>query len=237
MRRIRSPLTLVSHRALWAGALLASGAAQAQLGASIALESDNRFRGVSLSNDQPGLRLSLSYDHESGAFAGATASRVAFFGDRHAVQLLGYAGFVWRVAPGLNAELGFTGSTFSGNTRYDYSEVFAGASGERWSLRAYCARDYFGFGQATAYVEFDANTPLHPRLRAFGHVGALTALGSAQTEGGRRTRTDARIGLGLEVADGIDAQLAWVTASRAGPYTGDEGARRSAIVLSLIASF
>jgi uncharacterized protein (TIGR02001 family) len=228
----------VPRRALWACVLLASGAAQAQFGASIALESDNRFRGVSLSNDQPGLRLSLSYDHASGVFAGATATRVAFFGDRHAVQLLGYAGVVLRAAAGLNAEFGLTSSTFSGNTRYDYSEVFVGASGERWSLRAYCARDYFGFGQATAYVEFDANTPLHPRLRAFGHVGALTALGAAQTEGGRRTRTDVRIGLGLEVADGIDAQLAWVTASRAGPYTGDDGSRRrSTIVLSLIASF
>ena len=231
MRRIRWPSSLCLC------VLLASGAAQAQLGASVAIESDNRFRGVSLSDGQPGLRISASYDHDSGLFAGAAATRVEFMPGRHSVQLLGYAGAVVRAAPGLNVELGATSSTFSGNTRYDYSEFFAGSSGERWSLRAYYAPDYFGFGQATVYAEFDANTPLNPRLRAFGHVGALTSLAGTAVDGQRRTRTDTRIGLGLGVAESVDLQLAWVTASRGGPYVVEYDTRRSTIVLSLIASF
>lgn len=237
MRGICPPPSLRPHRVLCAGALLIVGAAQAQFGASVAVESDHLFRGVSLSDGRPDLRLSIGYDHDSGVFAGAAATRVEFVRGRHSMQLLGYAGFVTRSAAGFGVEFGATSSTFSGNTRYDYSEVFVGVSSERWSLRAYYAPDYFGFGQTTAYVELDANRPLDSRLRLFGHVGALTALGGSAIEDGRRTRADARVGIGLRLVDAVDLQLAWVTASRGGPYVVEYGSRRDAVVLSLLASF
>jgi uncharacterized protein (TIGR02001 family) len=228
--------TLVRH-AMWAGSLLVSGAAHAQFGGGIAIESDNRFRGVSLTDGQPDLRLSLSYDHDSGVFAGAAATRVEFMRGRHALQLLGYAGYVARVTPEFGAEVGVTSSTFGGNTRYDYSEIFAGISNERWSLRMYYAPRYFGFDQATVYLEFGANTVLTPRLRAFGHIGALRTLGGIEGEGGRRTRADLRVGLGFSAAAAVDVQLAWVTATRGGPYVVEYGTRRSSFVLSAQASF
>jgi uncharacterized protein (TIGR02001 family) len=222
---------------MWAGSLLVSSAAQAQFGGGIAIESDNRFRGVSLNDGRPDLRLSLSYDHDSGVFAGAAATQVEFMRGRNALQLLGYAGYVARVSAGLGAELGVTSSTFSGNTRYDYSEVFAGVSNERWSMRAYYAPRYFGFDQATVYVELGANTVLTPRLRAFGHAGALMTLGGVPGEDGRRIRNDLRVGLGFSAAAAVDVQLAWVTATRGGPYVVEYGNRRSAFVLSAQFSF
>ncbi len=222
---------------LWVSALLGSGAAQAQFGASIGVESDYRFRGVSLSAGRPDVRLSLSYDDDSGVFAGATATQVEFVRGLHSVQLLGYAGYVMRVTLGLGAEFGVTSSTFSGNTRYDYSEVFAGVLSDRWSLRVYYAPDYFGFGQATSYVELNANAPLTPQLRLFGHAGALTALGGMAIVDQRRTRADARVGLGFGAAPSVDMQLAWVTATRGGPYVVEYGTRRNTFVLSALASF
>lgn len=222
---------------LWACSLFAAGAAHAQFGFSVGVESDNRFRGVSLSDGQPDVRLSVSYDHDGGAFAGATATQVEFMRGRHSTQLLGYAGYVMRVTPGLGVEAGVTSSTFSGETRYDYTEVFAGVLSERWSLRAYYAPDYFGFGQATAYVELDANVPLTPRLRLFGHVGALRALGSLAADAPGRTRSDLRVGLGFGALPSVDVQLAWVTASRGGPYVVEYSTRRNTFVLSALASF
>lgn len=216
---------------------LLCGTAQAQWGATLGVESDLRFRGVSLSDGRPDLRLSLSYDHASGAFAGASATQVEFVRGRHALQLLGYAGYVARVAPGIGAEFGITSSVFSGNARYNYTEAFAGVLGERMSLRAYYAPDYFGFGQATVYVELDANAPLAPRWRVFGHAGALTALVCQAVEDGRRTRTDLRVGLGFAAAPSLDVQLAWVTATGGGPYVVEYSTRRSTAVLSLLASF
>jgi uncharacterized protein (TIGR02001 family) len=231
------PRSALARCALWACSLLAGGAAHAQFGVSVGVESDNRFRGVSLSDGQPDLRLSLSYDHDSGAFAGATATRVEFMRGRHSTQLLGYAGYVTRVTPGLGVEAGVTSSTFSGNARYDYTEIFAGVLSERWSLRAYYAPDYFGFGQATAYVEVDANAPLTPRLRLFGHVGALSALGGLAADAPSRTRTDLRVGLGFGALPSVDVQLAWVTATRGGPYVVEYSTRRNTFVLSALASF
>lgn len=222
---------------MWAGSLLVSGAAQAQFGGGVGIESDNRFRGVSLTDGQPDARLSLSYDDDSGVFAGAAATRVEFMRGRHTLQLLGYAGYATRLTPGLGAEVGVTSSTFRGNTRYDYSELFVGVSNERWSMRAYYAARYFGFDQATVYLEFGANTVLTPRLRAFGHAGALIALGGVEGEGGRGTRTDLRVGLGFAAAAAVDVQLAWVTATRGGPYVVEYGTRRSSFVLSAQASF
>jgi uncharacterized protein (TIGR02001 family) len=230
------PRSALARCALWACSLLA-GAAHAQFGVSVGVESDNRFRGVSLSDGHPDLRLSLSYDHDSGAFAGATATRVEFMRGRHSTQLLGYTGYVTRVTPGLGVEAGVTSSTFSGNARYDYTEIFAGVLSERWSLRAYYAPDYFGFGQATAYVEVDANAPLTPRLRLFGHVGALSALGGLAADAPSRTRTDLRVGLGFGALPSVDVQLAWVTATRGGPYVVEYSTRRNTFVLSALASF
>jgi uncharacterized protein (TIGR02001 family) len=237
VRRAAPPRSPLVRQLIWAGSLLVSGAAQAQFGGGIAIESDNRFRGVSLTNGRPDLRLSVSYDHDSGVFAGAAATQVEFMRGRHALQLLGYAGYVMRVTPELSAEIGVTSSTFSGNTRYDYSEIFAGVSNERWSMRAYYAPRYFGFDQATVYLEFGANTLLTPRLRAFGHVGTLMTLGGIAGEDGRRTRSDLRVGLGFGAAAAIDVQLAWVTATRGGPYVVGYGTRRSSFVLSAQASF
>lgn len=225
------------RRTLCACALLVGTSVHAQFGAGVGVESDYRFRGVSLSNGQPDVRLSVSYDHDSGAFAGAAATGVEFMHGHRSVQLLGYAGFVARASRELSAEFGVTGSTFSGNTRYDYVEAFAGLSGERWSLRAYYSPDYFGFGQASAYVELDANAPLMARWRVFAHVGGLAALGNRGSDDRRRVRTDARVGFGVGVAESVDLQLAWVGASGGGPYVVEYGTPRNSVVLSLLASF
>ena len=225
------------QRALWACALLVGAQARAQFGASVGIESDYRFRGVSLSDGRPDGRLSVSYDHDSGAFAGATATQVEFTRGRHSTQLLGYAGLVVRATPELSGEFGVARSTFTRDARYDYSEVFAGAVSERWSLRAYYAPDYFGFGRATTYLELDANAPLATKWRVFGHVGALTAHGSGAIEDQRRTRVDVRFGVGLSVTESVDVQLAWVGASRGGPYVVEYNTRREALVLGVLASF
>ncbi len=219
------------------GALLACGGARAQFGASVGVESDHRFRGVSLSDGQPDLRLSVAYDHASGVFAGASATRVEFTRGRHATQLLGYAGYVTRALFDLNAEVGVTSSTFSGDTRYDYSEAFVGVSSERWGVRLYYAPDYFGFDQATAYAEVDANTPLTSRWRAFGHIGVLGAVRGARSDDRSRARYDTRLGVGCSVLDALDVQLAWVSATRGGPYVVEYGNRRRTWVLSAVASF
>jgi len=218
---------------------LSAAAAQAQLSVSVAAESDHRFRGVSLSDGRPDLRLSVGLDDASGVYGGAMAvSPVRFGPDSRATELLGYVGYVARFGPAFSVEAGVASAAFVGDTRYNYSEAYVGIAGERWSARVYYAPSYFGFAQRTVYAEIDASRPLSERWRVDAHVGALSGLGAIASDAARsRHRVDARIGLGCALTASIDAQLAWVGASGAGPYVAYSDARRNTLVLSLSASF
>lgn len=85
--------------------------ARAQLSAAATVESEYRIRGVELSDGEPDLRLSLSYDHPSGAYAGATliGGETASDGS-HLLGYVAYAGFAVRSDSGLTWDLGTTTS-------------------------------------------------------------------------------------------------------------------------------
>ena len=217
--------------------LMLGGAARAQLGATVSVESDYRFRGVSLSESKPAWRLTVNHDFVSGAYAGASATSVEIArGDRYS-QVVGYAGYVTRPVDGRSLEFGASYSHFTGNSSYDYLEAYAGVLAERWSLRVHYAPDYFGRGVQTAYVDANAHWPLDEHVRLFGHTGALVPLaGHSFGPDERRTRLDLRLGLGV-TAGPLDVQLAWVEASRGGPYPAVYGSRRSTWQLSALLSF
>jgi uncharacterized protein (TIGR02001 family) len=219
-----------------AALVFASVAARAQAGGSIVLESDYRFRGVSLSGEDPSAHLNLSYDHSSGWYAGASLAAVELEPGARQAALTAYAGYARRVGVQGTWEAGAILNRFSGAAGYDYGELFAGFIAERWSARAYLSPDYFGRGVRTAYAELNGALPLSADLRAFAHVGALARLGGDAAAGIGPARYDARIGLGLRVAE-FDLQLAWVDTSRSVPYVGSYQQQRSAVVLSASHNF
>ncbi len=146
--------------------LVASLAARAQLGATVAVESDYRFRGVSLDESGPSLRASFNYDAPNGCYGGASATRVELeHGDRYA-QVLGYAGCATPIDVDRQVEAGATFSHFTGDSRYDFAEVYVGLLAGRWGARLHFAPDYFGRNVSTVYAEFDAHTVLDENFRA-----------------------------------------------------------------------
>jgi uncharacterized protein (TIGR02001 family) len=215
--------------------------ARAQVGGSATLDSDYRFRGVSLSDSRPSLRLTLNVDGAAGWYAGASATRVSLVRNQHYEQLLGYAGFVTRASPGPQFEFGVSASHFTGdsgeagNAGYDYVEPYVGLLGERWSARVYYAPNYFGRHVQTAYAELDAHTLLTEQWRLFGHAGVIASLSGAQ-ESVRRARADIRVGTGLALHD-WDLQIAWVAAQRGGPYPAVFSGHRSAWVAGVSYAF
>lgn len=228
-RTIRTALALIG--------LLLVGTAQAQLGATLSVESDYRFRGVSLSDSKPAWRLTLNHDFVSGAYAGASATRVELARDDHYSQLVAYAGYVTRLSSGYSVEFGASFSHFTGDASYDYLEAYSGLLAERWGLRVHYAPDYFGRGVRAAYVDANAHWPLNDSLRLFGHAGALVPLGGRSFGADdRRTRADLRLGLGM-TAGPLDVQLAWVEATRGGPYPAVYNGRRGTWQLSALLSF
>jgi len=224
--------SLRSRVALAAIVVALAASARAQVSGSVSVESDHRFRGVSLSDGKPDVRLSLAVDAPSGWYGGASATGVEFERGSRQLELLGYAGHVWRVGAGLHWELGVTAAHFSGRTNYDYQEVFAGLLAERWSARVYYSPDYYSAGIPTVYAELNGGLPLQASLRAFGHVGALSRLrGSAQ-----RTRVDLRAGLAL-ARDAWELQLAWHGIDRDGSTPSVYEPPRTGWVLAASYSF
>jgi uncharacterized protein (TIGR02001 family) len=221
--------------ALGVGGLLLSMGSHAQLGVSVAADSDYRFRGVSLSDSRPSLRMTLNYDAPDGWYAGASATRAALTQRHRYTQGLGYAGWVTRAVEGRSLEFGADYSYFAGNSTYDFAEAYAGLLAERWSARVYYAPNYFGRNVQTLYAELNAHFPLNERARLFGHLGLLAALRGGNDDGAK-ARGDGRAGAGLVLRD-WDLQLAWVTASRGGPYPAVYGGRRSAWVAGATLSF
>jgi uncharacterized protein (TIGR02001 family) len=197
--------------ALWpwtfAGALLHAGAAFAQLSGSVAVVSDYRYRGVSLSNDRPAVQAGVAYDHDSGLYGGAFGSNVDV--GRDALLTIVYAGFARRLRPDLSWDCGVSRISYSGSSQYNYGEVFCGVASDRVSAKVFYSPDYLGLDARSVYAEVNAALPVRDRLTLIAHAGWLRAFDPRYADGYDGRRVDLRAGASLDV-DWSRIQLAWV---------------------------
>jgi uncharacterized protein (TIGR02001 family) len=222
---------------LLAATVLATLAAssQAQVSGGLGVDSDYRYRGVSLSRSQPSVHASVNYDAPERWYAGASATRAALTPAQTATQLSGYAGWSTTPVDGRSVELGADGSHFAGVSGYDFAEAYAGVLSERWSARLYYAPDYYGRRMQTSYVELNAFPPLDRRIRLFAHAGALVPLAGASGDAAR-VRFDVSAGAGVALG-GWDLHAAVFAATRGGPYPAVYDGRRAALVIGAAVSF
>lgn len=234
MHRPRSPAS--PSRLIAALALAAATSGHAEVGVTVGVDSDARYRGVSLSDSKPSARVTVNDDLADRWYVGAsaTSARVGATGDS-AVQWLGYAGWTKPIGDGRHLELGIDASHFAGVSGYDFVEGYAGLLAEGWSTRIYFAPDYWGRHVRVAYAELDARVPVSARGRLFGHVGALLPLGGAHGDA-NRPRGDAALGVGATLGR-WDLRLAWVAASADGPYPAVYAGHRQAVVAGVSLSF
>lgn len=135
------------------------------------------FRGNSLSGDNPGLTLGLSYDHSSGLYAGGTVTAIA--GEHVGPRINGgtqYVGLAQR-GFGLSFDTGIVHRSYS--RRYskeyatDYFEAYAGIAGRDIGTRFYYCPDFDGKGASSAYGEVNATFISREKWSLNGHVGGL----------------------------------------------------------------
>jgi uncharacterized protein (TIGR02001 family) len=207
--------------------------AVAQTGGSVAFVSDYRYRGVSLSQDQPTFRLGVTHDAASGWYAGGTLVGVSLAPGGHQLQAIGYLGLTGKLSERIGWEAGATVVHFGADSQFDYHEWFTGVQGERWNMRLHYAPDYFGSGTHTAYAELNAGLPLSRRVRATAHMGALKRVGGTSAAA-ERWNLDAALGVAMAL-DAWDFRLDWTVGSRSGVYPVTYG--RVGGVLMLSASY
>lgn len=155
---------------------------------SVALTSQYRLRGVSLTDEDMAVQGSITVAHTSGFYAGTWASNLSGFGSfggsNLELDLIG--GYSTEVA-GTTVDGGLVWYLYPGTSGTDYAEVYASVAAPvgpaKAKLGAYYAPKQQAIGSADAlYLYTDwalpiANTPI--ALKA--HAGYATGKGSALT--------------------------------------------------------
>jgi uncharacterized protein (TIGR02001 family) len=171
---------------------LVATASLAQVSGTASLLSDDRFRGVSLTQGHFAAQLDVAYDHASGLYAGAFVSNVEF--DRQSgeqTQGIGYAGYARRLQSGWSVDAGAAYSDFSNDADYRYWELHTGIASDAVSARLYFSPNYFGQSIHTLYAELNGSYRLTERLKAIGHAGLLQAFaGATDQTGGSHPHAD-----------------------------------------------
>jgi uncharacterized protein (TIGR02001 family) len=178
--------------------LFLSAPVSAQLSGSIALDSDYRVRGYSLTGDQPAASAQLNYDLPAGLYANLAG--IAEFG--HGPRFLGViagAGYAKRLSPKLSFDVGLLrsqiGSAGADRRGFDYTEFYAGGYVGPVTGRLSYSPDYRAAGQSTLYSELEAGFEPRRDWHVSGHVGLLTYLNSSGIYRAGDTHRDWRINL------------------------------------------
>ncbi len=221
--------------------LCVAAPATAQLGGSFSIQSDDQFRGRSLSEGRPVATLDLSYDSALGIYLGAAATAVA---TRHdGVKMLGFQeniGFARKTKWGPVVDIGVANSNyteyFSGGSTADYTEIYAGLSAHQVSAHIHYSPHYFGRGVSTVYIDLDGAVRPAPKWRLNGHVGLLAQTRGPLAPSARHVHYDWRLGVTRQVGR-LDLQLAWAGGGPQSDYYADRKRGRNALIFAVICAF
>jgi uncharacterized protein (TIGR02001 family) len=221
--------------------LAGHASAHAQLGADATIVSNAMFRGRSISAGRPAATAALSYDHESGLYAGLSAGGLLTReGDARIFMVQEYAGFAHRMGPQLSLDLGILNTHY---TRYwsngrsaGYTEAYVGLTGKRLSARLHVSPDYLGAGWRTIYGGLDYLLVSDGRWDVGVHVGTLLWIAGGRPAGAHFAHYDWQIGAGRRIGR-VQLRAAWAAG---GPQADRYGGRQrphGAPVLSLSTAF
>lgn len=147
---------------------------RAQWAGSVALSSNELFRGQTVSRDAPTASLALSLDHRSGFFAGGGASLAATGDGPRLAYANQYAGYAARLGT-LSVEAGLIHRSYDRivDTEYrrGFFEVYAGITHKSFKARLYVSPDYRRDNRVSCYGEVNARLLAVGDWSLEGHVG------------------------------------------------------------------
>ena len=222
-------------------AALAPARAAAEVRTTVAIASDQRFRGRSVSEGRPTASLDVSYDAPGGAYVGVTGTLVAARHDGvRPLTVQEYAGYVTRLPAGPSLDLGVTHANYSeyygGRRAAQYTELYAGVITQRLASHVYYSPDYFGHGYATVYGELDTAVRPARGWRLSAHAGVLTIVSGRAPADYRPTQYDWRLGLATSLRS-VEVEFSWSGAGPDRDYYDGEPRPRSGPSLRLSRSF
>jgi uncharacterized protein (TIGR02001 family) len=161
--------------------MLASPAAASQeagFAVDLALQSNQMFRGETISQDDPGAMAAISLDLPGGVYAGADVAAAAGGRPLRMTMNSQYAGVATRSGR-TSIEIGVIHRHYRDNSdtdyRNDYFEGYVGLKRGKTRLRFYASPDYFFDGRMSYYAELQTRLATVGKWSVDGHVG-LTAV-------------------------------------------------------------
>lgn len=208
----------------------------AELGASMSISSDGRFRGRSLSEGRPVATLDLSYDDAKGVYLAESLTGIATA--HSGLRILGFQeniGYARRLTSGRVIDIGITHSHYTeySGAGYDanYAEAYLGLITKQISSHIHYSPSYFGRGYATIYADIDGVVRPLPKWRLNGHFGLLKPV-----NGQRSTEYDWRLGVTRQIG-AFDLQLAWTGSGPTPDPYDDRRHSRDAVVFAVTCIF
>jgi uncharacterized protein (TIGR02001 family) len=163
----------------------------------VGIQSDYRYRGISLSGRRPVATFDLAYDHPSGFYAGGSVVGQSEDGGVNTLGFIEYAGFVTRRFGRVAWDVGVNNQNLSyyyeRRIPLNYSEVYVGVIGDHLSAHLHYSPNYIRPGNDTLYAEIDGSMKPAQDWRLFAHVGTTAPVGSGPAN--RRQRYDVRAGV------------------------------------------
>ena len=205
----------------------------------MAVDTDYWAQGLSLSDGEPAVSVTVAAEGHGGGYAGVTA--IADETHHAGVQPLGfvaYAGYAGRLDQSGAWDVGIvhTDATLRLSRRYElaYTQIYAGVSTGNVSVHIFYAPTYLYENAGAAYL--DLNGAFHPAAhwRLFGHVGGLALVGEGAPAG--QPRIDVRFGVAREFGTS-EIRLMWTATSGAAIYPTGDRQRSQAFVLGATHAF
>lgn len=217
-----------------------STASSAEVGATLSVYSDVRFRGYSLSDGRPAVFVDLSYDDPKGFYAAVSGSAsLTGQGQIRPLALELNAGYTKRTTSGLTLDMGIDHSDYARPSSVgpgtSYTAAYAGLSYKFLSSRIYLSPHYFGGGATTAYSELNANFSPARLWSIDGHVGLLVPLNGMRGSEGSRSEYDWRIGATRSIGR-VSLRAAWTAGGPRDDDYLDLAHSKNALVFGLIYS-
>lgn len=213
--------------------------ALAQVSGNVAVMSDYRYRGLSLTNGKPAAQLSATYDDPLGWYAGGSLTAVLAhcWQDCGALQGVVYGGYAARQTSDLAWDVGGDFRFSAARQDYRFGEAYAGVSYRDVNARVYYAPEYYEQSIRAVYAEVNGALPVGTRARLLAHVGWLRT-GSNATYGiPSATRVDVLLGGSIDV-ESFELQLTWQhAAARGTAYPAYPDERRNAWVFTVSRAF
>jgi len=219
---------------------LSAAPASAEVGATLTLASQERFRGYSVSDGYPAATVSLSYDDASGPYVEGSvmvAGNVSDGAERSRFEA--NAGYALRVENGPTLDAGIVHAEYGGYRIYGhqavFTELYAGVIAGRVQAHIHYSPTYFQRGISTFYADVDGSTPLTSNIRLTGHVGMLFQM-TGQHEQAGTTMKDWRFGVSTDVKR-LSFELALASGSDKRSFYGVVKNGGTALLVSVSTAF